>query len=132
MDFRCILGDRYVPVVELNPCMFEPKKSAAQPDRRLLEAPRSQNSADPRHEPQHEPKQRRMMVIALTLLIVALGFVLFRDRDFWFPDTQDAMDADAPASVSATATPPVQPGLAKATNPVAESKHGRTVVAEPA
>jgi len=110
--------------------MFESKKPAAQ-DRRLLEAARSENAVDPHYEPQHEPKQRRMMVIALALLIVALGFVLFRDRDFWFPDMQDAMDADAPASQTATATPPA-PGGTKATNPVAASKHSRTVVAEPA
>src|SRR5689334_9458824 len=107
--------------------MFESKKPAARSDRRLLEAPRSQNSADSRYEAQHEPKQRQMMVIALALLIVALGFVLFRDRDFWFPDTQDAMDADAPASENATATRPVQPGVAKAANPVVASKHGRTL-----
>jgi protein TonB len=109
--------------------MFESPK---QSDRRLLEAPRSQNSADPHRETPHEPKQRRMMVIALVLLIVALGFVLFRDRDFWFPDTQDAMDADAPASESVTAMPPAQPEVAKATSPVVAAKHIRTVVAEPA
>jgi protein TonB len=61
---------------------------------------------------------------------VALGFVLFRDRDFWFPETQDAMDADPPVSQSATATPPAQLGVAKTANPVVASKHGRTVVAE--
>jgi TonB family protein len=38
------------------------------------------------------PEQQRMMVIALTLLLIALGFVLYRDRDFWFPDTQNAED----------------------------------------
>jgi periplasmic protein TonB len=35
-----------------------------------------------------EPKQRRMMAIALALLVIALGVVLYQDRDFWFPDTQ--------------------------------------------
>lgn len=39
-----------------------------------------------------EPKQRRMMLVALALLLIALGFVLYRDRDFWFPDTQEAED----------------------------------------
>ncbi len=72
------------------------------------------------------------MVIALVLLIVALGFVLFRDRDFWFPDTQDAMDADAPSSESATATPPAKPDATKTTNPVVAAKHSRVVVAESA
>jgi protein TonB len=37
-----------------------------------------------------EPKQRRTMFMALALLLVALGFVLYHDRDFWFPETQSA------------------------------------------
>jgi periplasmic protein TonB len=39
-----------------------------------------------------EQTQRRMMTAALILLLVALAVVLYRDRDFWFPDTQDADD----------------------------------------
>ena len=39
-----------------------------------------------------EPKQRRLMVVALMLLLVSLAFVLYRDRDFWFPDVEDAAD----------------------------------------
>jgi periplasmic protein TonB len=53
-------------------------------DRRRLAGPHSRS-------PQ-EPKQRRMMIVALALLLIALGFVLYRDRDFWFPDTQEAED----------------------------------------
>lgn len=30
------------------------------------------------------------MIVALGLLLVSLGFVLYRDRDFWFPDTSEA------------------------------------------
>lgn len=30
------------------------------------------------------------MVVALTLLLISLGLVLFRDRDFWFPDSQQS------------------------------------------
>jgi protein TonB len=112
--------------------MFEPKKSVPQRDRRLLQAPRFQNSADPRHDPPREPQQRRMMVIALVLLIVALGFVLFRDRDFWFPDAQDAMDADAPATPTVAADRPVQSGVAKATSPVVASKRTHAVVPQQA
>ncbi len=58
--------------------------SVAKPDRRRL--------ADPLPRHPQEPKQRRMMLVALTLLLIALGFVLYRDRDFWFPDTQEAQD----------------------------------------
>ncbi len=39
-----------------------------------------------------QPKQRRLMVAALMLLLISLGIVLYRDRDFWFPDTEDATD----------------------------------------
>jgi len=45
-----------------------------------------------------------MMVVALTLLLLALGFILYRDRDFWFPDTQQAEDQpllSAPGGVAA-------------------------------
>ena len=42
----------------------------------------------PKQPTTHEPKQRRMMAIALALLVIALGVVLYQDRDFWFPDTQ--------------------------------------------
>jgi periplasmic protein TonB len=58
-----------------------------------------------------EPKQRRMMLAALALLLIALGFVIYRDRDFWFPDTEEAQDqlqpapaASAPAVARATTT----------------------------
>ncbi|HEX3819030.1 MAG TPA: TonB family protein [Candidatus Sulfotelmatobacter sp.] len=37
-----------------------------------------------------EAQQRRLMAAALSLLVVALVFVLYHDRDFWFPDGQDA------------------------------------------
>ena len=47
---------------------------------------------DPHSRSPQEPKQRRMMLVALALLLIALGFVLYRDRDFWFPDTQEAED----------------------------------------
>jgi protein TonB len=35
-----------------------------------------------------------MMVVALVLLLIALGFVLYRDRDFWFPGTEQAQGED--------------------------------------
>ena len=51
-----------------------------------------------------ERKQRRMMVIALVLLLISLGVVLFRDRDFWFPDTEQAEDQPEPSAHVAVAT----------------------------
>ncbi len=74
-----------------------------------------------------ESKQRSMMVIALTLLLVALVFVLYRDRDFWFPETQEAEEQvqTAPAATSAT-----QPSVIAKTVPPAKSKHRSSAVAK--
>lgn len=33
-----------------------------------------------------EPEQKRLMQAALVLLVACLAIVLYRDRDFWFPD----------------------------------------------
>jgi protein TonB len=115
------------------PDKLDPEKFGAKRDRRLIEAPRFENSAELTNQGQREPQQRRMMVIALALLMIALGFVLYRDRDFWFPDTQDAMDAEAaPATRTSTATAsPTQPGIAKTTTPMVASKPHRTVITYP-
>jgi TonB family protein len=43
-----------------------------------------------------ERKQRRMMAVALVLLLLSLGVVLFRDRDFWFPDTEQTEELRPP------------------------------------
>ncbi len=64
--------------------MFDLDQLLAKTQRRVF--------ADPRSRRPEEPKQRRMMVVALTLLVAALAFALYRDRDFWFPDTQSAPD----------------------------------------
>jgi protein TonB len=97
--------------------MFEPNPIVPKPDRPLRPAPRSLASV--------EPKQRRMMVIALTLLLVALGFVLYRDRDFWFPDSQEALEPEASPKQSAPATTSTpQPVAARASGPAAAPKHG--------
>jgi TonB family protein len=98
--------------------MFELKPIVPKPDRTAQEAPKSSGAA--------EPKQRRTMGIALALLVVALGIVLYRDRDFWFPDAEDAMEVDAPASQTLTSATPAAPsGISKATPPTVVSKHGR-------
>ena len=78
--------------------MLELKTLLEKPEPPLLEASPSLRST------QH-PEQRRMMVIALTLLLVALGIVLYRDRDFWFAPTPEA--ADQPEDVNEAAKPAV-------------------------
>jgi protein TonB len=67
---------------------------------------------------ENDQRQRRRMVIALVMLLVALGLVFVKDRDFWFPasdfteseavDDSESSDAatDTPAaSANTTATP---------------------------
>ena len=51
----------------------------------------------PAAQPSVAPRQHRLMLMALSLLLVALGLVLYRDRDFWFPNTEQAeQTADSP------------------------------------
>lgn len=54
----------------------------------------------------YQRNQQRLMGTALALLLGTLVFVLYRDRDFWFPDSQDAEDQPQ-QSVAAAATVPV-------------------------
>jgi protein TonB len=80
-----------------------------------------------------ERKQRRMMVIALALLLVALGFVLYRDRDFWFPDTEQAEEQPQPATrpVTTTTTPIVADAASTAHEKAPRAK-GRAKATAPA
>jgi hypothetical protein len=43
------------------------------------------------------------MALALMLLVFALALVLFRDRDFWFPDKVQVQDDTQQASLATTA-----------------------------
>lgn len=52
-----------------------------------------------------EPKQRRLMTTALVLLLISLAVVLYRDRDFWFPDSEDAADQSLQPASAGTQTP---------------------------
>lgn len=85
--------------------MLELKTIARKAVHPLLTLPEAQ--APPVTSVSREPNQRRMMVAALVLLLVALALVLYRDRDFWFPDSSDAEDQLEPAPV--TASVPAQP-----------------------
>jgi TonB family protein len=56
-----------------------------------------------------DPKQRKLMVGSLVLLLLALSVVLWHDRDFWFPDTSEA-ESDEPVESSPVAkVAPAQP-----------------------
>jgi TonB family protein len=85
--------------------MLELKSLVPKIDRFLPAAPPDGNP--------EERKQRRMMIIALVLLLVALGFVLYHDRDFWFPETQEAEETPQPQQTLPAATNPKQPAVAQ-------------------
>jgi len=89
--------------------MFELKTSVAKSDRPVVPGGRSDGS--------QEPKQRRMMVVALILLLVALGVVLYHDRNFWFPENQEADDQPLPRD----AAPAVAPAQSQAVVSTPES-----------
>ena len=47
-------------------------------------------------------RQHQLMVGSLLLLLIALGLLIYNDRDFWFPDTLEADDTlPGPTTVSA-------------------------------
>ncbi|MGB2603990.1 MAG: TonB family protein [Candidatus Sulfotelmatobacter sp.] len=72
-----------------------------------------------------DPKQRKLMLASLCLLLVALGFVLWRNRDFWFPDEQEA-EFDAPIESSPLAKAvPVHPPAPVAKSPLVATPQPR-------
>ena len=80
---------------------------------------------NPHEEPQRrasqDPKQRKLMLGSLCLLLVALGIVIWRNSDFWFPDTQEA-ESDEPAEIApGTKVTPVAPPAAVA-KPLTKTK----------
>jgi protein TonB len=58
---------------------------------------------------QNSPRQQRLMLVALGLLLMSLSFVLYRDRDFWFPDAQDAETRPLSPPVAQDTPPTVSP-----------------------
>lgn len=78
---------------------------------------------------ENDQKQRRRMVIALVMLLVALGLVLVKDRDFWFPtpDVADSEVVDEPAAPASDAAEPIaaSPNVTTpAATPSIRKRHG--------
>lgn len=69
----------------------------------------------PRSAPE-DLKQRKLMLGSLTLLLVALGIVLWHNRDFWFPDSGEDDAEQIVETVPAT-----KPALPRNAAPVAAS-----------
>ena len=79
--------------------------------------------AEPRRPAAEDPKQRKLMLGSLSLLLVALSIVIWHDRDFWFPDAPEA-DSDQPAETIPAAKTISQPGAPAAkTAAVTKPKH---------
>jgi len=108
--------------------MFHSKTLDTRADQDFLPAPASPETTTPRRE----PRQRMAMLIALVLLVVALGVVIYRDRDFWFPDTQESEDQLEPVPVTATPQPQQQVAKAVVEQPVAEQTSTTSKTATPA
>jgi protein TonB len=76
-------------------------------------------------------KQQRLMVAALTLLLAALAFVLYLDRDFWFPDAQDAQDQlPQPSPTASSNATPALPDTAVARKVRPRTPERRRSIAE--
>jgi TonB family protein len=70
-----------------------------------------------------ENRQRRLMVGALALLLIALGLLLYKDRDFWFPDDmQEADELPSPPDSGTAAPTPTSHTLVVATAAPSTSK----------
>ncbi len=75
-------------------------------------------------------QQRRLMIGALCLLVLALGIVLWHDRDFWFGDDGEADAEDVQSAPVANAAPVEQSKAvsaeSKPTSPAKAAKHRST------
>jgi TonB family protein len=100
--------------------------------RTVVPKPEDALVALPRHTPVHareDLRQRRLMVGSLCLLLLALSIVLWRDRDFWFPDSPEETDTDQPVeNFSAAKTVPARESapvakLAPATKTIHKAVH---------
>jgi protein TonB len=99
--------------------MSDLKAIVPNPDHTL--APKSRSVAP--GDPKEDHKQQKLMLGSLCLLLLALGIVLWHNRDFWFPDSQDA-ESDQPAETSPVAQlAPAQPPAANGKTATARPRH---------
>jgi TonB family protein len=86
--------------------------------------------AKPRPRAPDDPRQRGLMVGSLCLLLLALSIVLWRDRDFWFPETPEAESTQPVESSPVAQVAPSQPSAtiarhakgAKQKHPIAKTR----------
>ncbi len=105
--------------------MSDLKNIVTKPDRAFLARPRKVTA--------EESKQRKLMLGALGLLLLALGIVLWHDRDFWFPDTQEAESSQPVENSPINEVAPVRTSpRAEKTTRTAKPKHSAATPAETA
>jgi protein TonB len=80
------------------------------------------NTRRPAHE---DLKQRKLMLGSLCLLLVALGIALYHNRDFWFPDSEDADSDQVVETAPQAQTSSVQPAAPAAKSAPAAGKPKR-------
>jgi protein TonB len=80
--------------------MSDLKSIVPKADRALL--------AESRRPAPEDPKQHKLMIGSLCLLLLALSIVLWRDRDFWFPDSPEAESGQPAESLPAAKAAPAQ------------------------
>jgi periplasmic protein TonB len=69
-----------------------------------------------------DPKQKKLMLGTLSLLVLTLVVLLWHERDFWFPDSPDA-DLDQPAETVPVAKGAPRPSSSAKIASVAKLKH---------
>ncbi len=80
--------------------------------------------AKPERIAPEDPKQRKLMVGALFLLLLSLGIVLWHDRDFWLPDPPQAESEQPVESFRTAKVTPLPPTVTVPTSDRrAKSKH---------
>lgn len=82
--------------------------------------------AESRPRASEDPKQRGLMVGSLCLLLLALGIVLWHDRDFWFPETPEEADQSVesqPVPRPPAAAIPQSPAIVSKSVRTAKSRH---------
>src|SRR5215813_10723132 len=96
--------------------MLDQKTEVPKPVQRLL----------PATAPPKSPRQQRLMLVALVLLLISLVVVLYRDREFWFPDSEEAENRPLSPPQAEDAPPPVTTP-ATAAVPRKSATHARAV-----
>jgi TonB family protein len=74
-----------------------------------------------------DPKQKKLMLGTLSLLVLTLVVLLWHERDFWFPDSPDA-DLDQPAETVPAAKGAARPSSSAKIASVAKHKHQAAAV----